>query len=289
MAMTYPALFDAADSASNRAQRIYLRTINAEYCTLFLAAVFSMSTFESVLFYYIYAFLFVIASSLLIFRFWRTPEQTWYRCRALAESVKTTTWRYAMRAQPFDDNNEANDRADFAGRLSQILSYNSFMGSDLAGLNTDGEQITPEMRRLRSLSLHDRKATYLEQRIGEQRSWYAKKAKFNKRSQTKWVLLSLLVYAVAFSLVIARLNTPEWNIWPIEPLIVLSTSIIGWIQIKKFGELASSYTLTAHEIGLIREKYIESASDDEFSIFVNEAELAFSREHTQWVARQYQG
>lgn len=289
MTMTYPALFDAADEASNNSQSVYLRTINIEYFTLFLAAVFSMGTFEHVIFYYIYAFLFVAASGLLIFRFWRRPEQTWYRCRALAESVKTTTWRYAMRAHPFDDSNEANDRADFVGRLSQILAYNSFMGADLAGLNTDGEQITPEMRQLRSLDLDARKSAYLEQRIGEQRSWYARKAKFNKVAQRRWVILSLVIYAVAFSLVIARLNAPGWQIWPIEPLIVLSTSIIGWIQIKKFGELASSYTLTAHEIGLIREKYMEFSTEEGFSVLVNEAELAFSREHTQWIARQSQG
>lgn len=289
MELTYPALFNAADSASNGAQELYLRTIRAEYFVLFLAAVCSMNTFTGAPFHYLYACLFVLSAGLLIFRFWRKPEQTWYRCRALAESVKTTTWRYAMRAHPFDDHIEVNDRVDFAGRLGQILSYNSFMGSDLAGLNTDGEQITNEMTSFRQMSLDDRKQHYVNYRINDQRSWYAKKAKFNKDAQGRWVLISLIVYTLAFALVMGRLSVPNWDFWPIEPLIVLSTSMIGWIQIKKFGELSSSYTLTAHEIGLIKETYADVSTEQEFSAFVNEAELAFSREHTQWVARQSQG
>ena len=58
------------------------------------------------------------------------------------------------------------------------------------------------------------------------------------------------------------------------------------MQIKKFNELNSSYTLTAHEIGIIQTRLQDVEAEEEFSDFVNEAELAFSREHTQWVARQ---
>ncbi len=51
-------------------------------------------------------------------------------------------------------------------------------------------------------------------------------------------------------------------------------------------KLASAYSLTAHEIGIIESRLATDASENEWSGLVNEAELAFSREHTQWVARQ---
>ena len=71
-----------------------------------------------------------------------------------------------------------------------------------------------------------------------------------------------------------------------DPLIVLVTSVLGWVQIKRHGELTASYNLAAHEIGIIK-GYAESVKTEaEFSDFVNEAELAFSREHTQWIARK---
>ena len=51
-------------------------------------------------------------------------------------------------------------------------------------------------------------------------------------------------------------------------------------------ELAASYALAAHEIGLIRQQSLLPSTDDEFSLFVGDAENAFSREHTQWIARK---
>ena len=58
------------------------------------------------------------------------------------------------------------------------------------------------------------------------------------------------------------------------------------MQAKRFSELASSYTLAAHEIALIREQSFLPKTETEFSLFVSDAENAFSREHTQWVARR---
>jgi hypothetical protein len=55
---------------------------------------------------------------------------------------------------------------------------------------------------------------------------------------------------------------------------------------KRHSELTASYNLTAHEIGIIKGNAEAVETESEFSDFVNEAELAFSREHTQWVARK---
>jgi hypothetical protein len=58
------------------------------------------------------------------------------------------------------------------------------------------------------------------------------------------------------------------------------------MQVKKFNELAAAYTVTAHETGLIKPKLEAVDSESDFSDFINDAELAFSREHTLWIARQ---
>lgn len=97
-----------------------------------------------------------------------------------------------------------------------------------------------------------------------------------------------MVYIAAIVTVLLRIAKPDWVMLPTEPLIVLAASFIGWIQIKKFNELASAYALTAHEIGILQPRLDEIDDENAFSDFVNEAELAFSREHTQWVARQHQ-
>ncbi|WP_339927769.1 hypothetical protein [uncultured Cobetia sp.] len=44
-------------------------------------------------------------------------------------------------------------------------------------------------------------------------------------------------------------------------------------------------SLTANEIGIIKTKLQYSNTDSDFSDFVRDAENAFSREHTQWIAK----
>lgn len=285
----YPALYLGADCASNGAQREYINLLRAEYFLLLCAAVFSMSWATEKYFLIAYAMVFVAAAAILLFRSFRKPEQSWYRCRALAESIKTSTWRYIMRSEPFDDAESIKiPRAAFRNYLKEILKYNRQVGESIAGHFSDEEQITSEMERVRLLTLEQRKDFYKELRIVEQRKWYAKKAGENKTAFRGWVTVMLLVYILATLSVLLRISFPEIKLWPTEPLIVLAASIVGWIQIKKFNELSSSYTLTAHEIGIIQGRIDEIENESQFSDFVNEAELAFSREHTQWVARQHE-
>jgi len=73
---------------------------------------------------------------------------------------------------------------------------------------------------------------------------------------------------------------------PVDVIIALASSLLSWIQAKRFTELSASYALTAHEIGFINEQIATINSEDDFSKFVGDAENAFSREHTQWAARR---
>jgi hypothetical protein len=68
--------------------------------------------------------------------------------------------------------------------------------------------------------------------------------------------------------------------------VALAASTLSWIQAKRFSELSASYALAAHEISFIKEQAASIKKDDNLSQFVGDAENAFSREHTQWVARK---
>jgi hypothetical protein len=113
-----------------------------------------------------------------------------------------------------------------------------------------------------------------------------RKAGENNRSARNWVIAAVAAYVLAFALVLARIKFPDWGFWGIGPIIVFASSTLGWMQVKKFNELTAAYTVTAHEIGLIKPKLETVDSENDFSDFINDAELAFSREHTLWIARQ---
>lgn len=285
----YPALYQSADTSSNTNQHRYLNFILIEYLLLFLAAILSIGFNDNYIYYVFYALVFMLAIATLLVRAVSKPEQDWYRSRALAESIKTSTWRYMMRAAPFVDAPSVQlPRADFRNFLKEILRANQHLGSWIASEAAADHQITPRMEEIRSLDLEARKKIYKEHRINSQRKWYAKKASDNKKASTMWVVATIVVYVIAIFTVLIRIAKPDWTWLPTAPLTVLAASFIGWIQIKKFNELASAYTLTAHEIGILQARLDELSDEDAFSDFVNEAELAFSREHTQWVARQHQ-
>ncbi|MGB8177388.1 MAG: DUF4231 domain-containing protein, partial [Pseudolabrys sp.] len=122
---SYPALFRSADGASNKKQKAYLRLIGAEYAVLLLASVLSDSAFKGATFYLLYAFIFVVSLALLLARNLWKLQQDWYMCRALAESVKTLTWRYIMRAASFADGSPLQDaRAEFRNHLYRAFDAN---------------------------------------------------------------------------------------------------------------------------------------------------------------------
>lgn len=282
----YPALFRSADAASNKYQSNYLNLIKAEYCLLFVASVLSLSIFASAAVYAAATVVLGLSAIVLLTRSVGKPEQDWYKCRALAESVKTLTWRYSMCAFPFGEDDQNKARNEFKENLEKTFRSNSDAATKIAEDWSAENQITTEMTRLRALPLSERKAFYQKHRINEQREWYSRKAGWNRKMSRRWVAASVTSYVAAAGFSVARIMHPDINLWPIEPLIVVATSIVGWIQIKKFNELAAAYSVTSHEIGLINITLEHSEDIKSFSDFITEAETAFSREHTLWIARQ---
>ena len=284
---SYPALFRSADDASNKKQKTYLRLMGAEYAILVIASLLSDSAFKGTTFYLLYAFVFVMAVVLLLVRNLWKLQQDWYRCRALAESVKTLTWRYIMRAAPFANEPSLQDaRAEFRNQLYRTFDANRATADKINPNWSADDQITDEMDHVRALSLDERKKYYTANRLNDQRTWYMHKAGENNRSARNWVIAAVAAYVLAFALVLARIKFPDWGFWGIGPIIVFASSVIGRMQVKKFNELAAAYTVTAHEIGLIKPRLDAVGTESDFSDFINDAELAFSREHTLWIARQ---
>ncbi len=233
--LTFPALYLSADEASNREQRFFLWLVRGEYALLMIAAIFSMSTWTTRPFYVAYAMVFVLTLFCLLYRSSKKPEQDWYKCRALAESVKTSTWRYVMRAEPFNVENGAEVRKAFRAYLGEILNSNQHIGEKIAGLDSTGAQSTREMDEIRTLPWKSRADLYEKDRIQDQRRWYDKKSRLNSKIGRRWALASGSVYVVALLLVLCHIASPEQKFLPIEPLIVLGSIMLGWGQIKKFN------------------------------------------------------
>lgn len=282
--MKHPALHDAASASSDASQRWFLSLIRAEYGLLLAISIGYLLLPPTGPTQIMMMLLVIGALGTAVFRSWKKPDEDWYQFRALAESVKTLSWRFSMRAAPFED--DAVARAEFRNHLRELLKVNSALGPKFQHYSAEADQITGEMIAARSSSLESRRSTYERDRITDQRVWYTKKAALNKITGRRWQIVLASIYGVILIVLGIRIAFPGIQTLSPDPLLVAASAIIGWMQVKKYNDLAAAYLLTAQEIGIAATEVAEIKSEESWSAFVIACEQVFSREHTQWVARR---
>lgn len=281
-----PALFQASDEASLEAQSNYYLALKSYLFLLILAALISFYYPKDSLGAIASASLFLITLGILIWLKVQKPEDTWYNGRAVAESVKTRSWRWVMKAEPYDrDCTDEQIRKEFISDLKSILDQNRSLSSHLNWKNNNGNAISEQMVAIRNLPLEDRLSIYKEERVKDQADWYAKKSQLNKRRAKQWFVISIILHSAAVLMLLYRIKDPGASL-PIEVVATSASAVLTWLQAKKHNELNSSYSLAAHEIVLIKSEAESVNSEHSLSKFVLNSESAFSREHTQWTARK---
>lgn len=285
--LSYPSLYIAADDYSGHSQRWYFRLLILEYVVLVSTAIIALFGFQGTAASAAYASAFALLLIITSVTHFARYDERWYRSRAIAESVKTTTWRYMMKSEPFTDRPSILvAQAEFRNFLSSTTEYHRDVVKNFDPKTCEGPSISDEMNAVRLLSWPERLSLYIEQRVKSQRSWYAKKSKYNRSAGLFWYIVTCLIYSFSFILIAADVISIDDG-WPlVSVFLLLGSGVLGFIKAKRFGELASSYQLTAREIGRVLGKQEEVKDDISLSEYVNESERAFSREHTQWVARQ---
>lgn len=281
-----PGLYQSADKASLDAQQSYFAGLRWYLCLLVLAAFVSYLYPNGAWGAMTSAALFLLTLGILVYLQITKPDDTWYNGRAVAESVKTRSWRWMMRADPYVDADHLEVVSkDFLNDLKAILDQNKSLSHSLQSTEAINDPISDTMRRIRALDVADRLAIYIQQRIKDQSDWYWLKSRFNKRRSIQWFWVSVLLHTLAISMLLYRIKDQEISL-PIEVIATAAGAALTWLQAKKHNELSSAYALTAHEIVIIKAESASVANEQQLSEFVVNSEAAFSREHTQWVARK---
>ena len=280
----FPGLFQAADELSKVAQSHFYLALFWNLSFLVIAAALSVLNYPHWIAAWLQVLVLLGSLGLSIYLAAKRPERVWYSCRAVAESIKTITWRYVSRAEPFYEPDDVA-RTMFHKKLESVLAQNTQVADKLID-HIGKPYITPKMIELRAQGLEGRKATYIEHRISNQLNWYSAKAKFNSRRSRNYFKLLIVINVLAIAFSASKIKFVEFQYFPTDVLIALAASILSWMQAKRYSELSASYALTAHEIQIINGQAHELNTDERFSSFIGDAENAFSREHTQWVARK---
>jgi hypothetical protein len=282
-----PALFRSADSLSSRG-RIRRRNFFIVFLICDLGAAFC-SAFEDHPRGLSIAALVLLTVGLTgtIALLQESPEADWYRGRALAESVKTLSWRYMMCAEPYSHGlppGEADRK--LIQELSALLKVDRGLSKGLNLLGDDGLQIADKMREVRSSDVGSRKSFYLNLRLKDQKRWYSRSADRAHKwlTRCRWTLVG-----IQLCLVLTAISTLPWPRQPFSAvglMSALAASVIAWQHMNEFGGLAVAYNLTAHELAGQESLIGPVDTNKSLEDFVLNAERAISREHTLWRARR---
>lgn len=130
----YPALYQAADKASIKAQTTFLNIIKWYVFLLIAGVLLSFIGINSKIPAIIAAIFFLFTIGLSILMATKQYQKIWYNSRAVAESVKTVTWRFIMKTEPYLGEISLNDvRSKFCTTLKNILDQNKQIAHEFDG------------------------------------------------------------------------------------------------------------------------------------------------------------
>lgn len=279
-----PGLYQSANTASMKAQKNYFCYTSSYLIFLIIGAVLAFIPDKSPEIAVTSASCFLLTLGIMILLAFNKPDDIWYNGRAVAESVKTSAWKFMMNADPYHVN-ESNATQLFINNLKDILEQNKTLGEALGNKTSTCDPISNIMKTIRSHTTADKIAIYKNDRVEDQADWYSNKAQHNRRNSNVWFGAMIFLHAIAISMLLYGIKDPLLKL-PVEIIAVCASSSLSWFRSKKYRELASSYSLAANEISIIKGELALVTTKAQLSDFVVNAENAFSREHTQWIARK---
>lgn len=283
-----PALYRDADAASLTAQHQFLgATATILGCSV-IAAVFGAVDDDWAGWISAIAFAGALAASFALLQL--NPEKSWYDGRAVAESVKTLAWQYAVGGGDFAlgptaDQLGSERDADFRF-LNAIQEVRGGLGNAVPVPQGPMTQVSERMRALRRSSFEERRHAYLVYRIDDQANWYSTKSRQDVTLRLVWGGFGALFQALGLAGAVAKgTGAVHFDVLGIAAAAALA--VAGWMRAKDYGELARAYAVAASELGDAKLVLEGAATEIAWSEAVHDAEAAISREHTRWAARRH--
>lgn len=287
----FPNYFIAGDNASLKAQKTYITYVRWDLILMSFSALLAIYNFNSI---ETKKWIYIISGIILMGAFIislviknKKYEDIWYRGRALAESVKTLTWRYMTKSEYFEINlDDETAQKRFIERIKEIKDEFKDIHGSLKAEDLKKDIITTKMNQVRNLDLESRKTFYLRNRIENQINWYTSKADTNKTKYENWFWAVIVVQFLAIISIFFLVLYPECNFNFVGLFTTLSACFFSWLQLKKYQENKEAYNTAMSELNLIKTEAQFVNTEDKFAKFVLDSENAMSREHTVWLAQK---
>ncbi|WP_447950088.1 DUF4231 domain-containing protein [Microbacterium aurum] len=283
----FPDFYRSTDQTSLDGQRLFVRLVRVQLIALVGAAFVGAFTWQvhqdSTDWAGVLAVVAFVVALFVRGYLWRArPERDWYAGRAGAESAKTLAWRFCVGAEPFGIAMSDAQASDLLlVRLGDVRR--GLKGVVILPPTEAKGEITPAMLDARHSNLADRKAVYLQDRIGAQRDWYARKARSNLKFSRLWMAAMLALEAAGVVGGVLK-ATGVVNVDLLGLVGAVVAAVVAWSEMRQYSMLSSAYSVAAQELSDIATRGARPMTEDEWADFAANAEEAISREHTMWAA-----
>lgn len=286
-----PSAFRSADAASMSAQRNHVWLLASHLLLLvfgsmvfILANVPSLSIWANQL-HFIWIMILLLALFLPIISRSCKYDKCWFSCRAAAESIKSAAWRYIMKVEPFEYQDDTAMNL-FTSSLSDIMQEAATTGLIAEHIDPEGQSITVSMMAARSMDFERRRHIYRQYRVADQKRWYSNKAIACSKKERWFQWVSILVPLVATISLLLYFYVDYRPLAAMVPFLMTATATAtAWAQTRRYAELANSYSHVAVELAN-QETQVESCQESDFNATVDQVEAVISREHNIWRVRR---
>ena len=203
------------------------------------------------------ALLFLLALLIKFLNRSSSYDDDWFNGRAIAETVKTLSWRYMMRVPPLDGP-DADDQ--FSAELATLVDASAGLRQAVDSLPSRPQQISEAMRTVRERELDGRRDFYVHRRLLEQARWYRRRSAEHHRRATRWFWTAIVcqVLAVVFALMavgaVVAGQTADFEAPFVRAMSLLASfaiAVTAWTQLGHDDELSRAYAVSLQELLLI--------------------------------------
>jgi len=283
-----PAIYHVADRAATTTRRRYMRLVAANLGLVLAATVVASLSAPSDDVRRVQALItagvFGLSLTLSLAMATSKYDRVWVKSRALAESIKSTAWRFAMSAAPFDAMPTKEAEQKLLAQLEKLVRE----APTVAGLSAadDRAEITNAMVALRHAPVDVRRDRYATDRIADQRDWFAARAVSAARAGRAWGALLIGAQTAGFVAALVMVWSPGARFNARAVFAAFAAASLGWLRATQHREVAATYTAMSQTLKLSGESARRADTEDALTAIVVETETALEQENGAWMQRR---
>jgi hypothetical protein len=208
-----------------------------------------------------------------------SSRESWIKTRALAEAIKSESYKYVTRASPYDDNQASHKLTERINELSQSLS------------GVLAESVPDEERTKGMPSVPWTIEEYIAGRIRDQIHFYRSASNRHRQAVRKARTVALILGSVSVALsvsagasanAVAAGGSGNWIAALLGTVTTATAAIGSWFQSGNHLQNALNYQTAQNKLELLLAQH--RASNRERTL-VNNAESIFQAEHSAWLTQ----